>query len=155
MPESGAFAGDYTITITDSKGETADFTMQRPLKITTHIDQLTSNSVAQEIYIEGASAGSILDLYINDGTGLVDLKIDNAIITQVEAPDNANSFNRAVVKFHVNDSSTTSIINLSADSAVLPSGDVSLTTLPFHDVALKVTDLSGIGISTSINISKR
>jgi hypothetical protein len=152
MPESGAFAGDYTIMITDSKGETADFTIQRPLKVTTNIDQLISNSVTQELYIEGAPAGSILDLYINDGAGLVDLKIDNAIITQVEAPDNANSFNRAVVKLDVNGSSTTRIINISADSAVLPAGDVSLTTLPFHDLALTVTDLSGIGISTSINI---
>jgi hypothetical protein len=152
MPESGAFAGDYTITITDSNGETADFTIQRPLKVTTNIDQLISNSVTQEMYIEGAPAGSILDLHINDGAGLVDLKIDNAIITQVEAPDNANSFNRAVVKLHVNDASTTSIINIDADSAVLPAGDVSLTTLPFHDVALTVTDLSGIGISTNIDI---
>ena len=153
MPESGAFAGDYTITITDSNGETADFTIQRPLKVTTNIDQLTSSSVTQELYIEGAPAGSILDLHINDGAGLIDLKIDNAITTQVEAPDNANSFNRAVVKIHVNDSSTTSIINIGADSTVLPAGNVSLTTLPFHDVALTVTDLSGIGISTNIDIN--
>jgi hypothetical protein len=153
MPESGAFAGDYTITITDSNGETADFTIQRPLKVTTNIDQLISNSVTQEMYIEGAPAGSILDLHINDGTGLVEFKMDNTIITQVVAPDNADSFNRAVVQLDVNDASTTSMINLSADSAVLPAGDVSLTTLPFHNVALTVTDLSGIGISTSIDIN--
>jgi hypothetical protein len=152
MPDSGAFAGDYTIMISDSKGETANFTIQRPLKVTTNINQLISNSVTQEMYIEGAPTGSVLDLYINDGTGLVDLKIDNAIITQVEAPDNANSFNRAVVQLDVNDASTASIINISADSAVLPEGDVSLTTLPFHDLALTITDLSGIGIGTSINI---
>ncbi|MGK0249420.1 MAG: hypothetical protein ACI910_002162, partial [Oleispira sp.] len=152
MPESGAFAGDYTITITDSNGETAEFTIQRPLKVTTNIDQLISNSVTQEMYIEGAPVGSILDLHINNGAGLVNLKIDNVIITQVEAPDNANSFNRAVVKLDVNDSSTTSIINISADTAVLPAGDVSLTTLPFHDLALTVTDLSGIGLSTTIKI---
>ncbi|MFT7683942.1 MAG: hypothetical protein ACI935_003465, partial [Moritella dasanensis] len=152
MPKSGAFAGDYTITITDSNGETADFTIQRPLRVTTNIDQLISNSVTQEMYIEGAPTGSILDLHINDGVGLVDLKIDNAIITQVEAPNNANSFNRAVVTLDVNDASTTRIINISADSAVLPAGSVSLTLLPFHDLALTVTDLSGIGISTGINI---
>jgi hypothetical protein len=152
MPDSGAFAGDYTIMISDSNGETANFTVQRPLKVTTNINQLISNSVTQEMYIEGAPAGSVLDLYINNGTGLVDLKIDNAIITQVEAPDNANSFNRAVVQLDVNDASTASIINISADSAVLPAGDVSLTILPFHDLALTITDLSGIGISTSIII---
>jgi hypothetical protein len=152
MPESGAFAGDYTITITDSNGETANFTIQRPLRVATNIDQLISNSVTQEMYIEGAPAGSILDLHINDGVGLVDLRSDSAIITQVEAPDNANSFNRAVVKLNVNDASTTRIINISADSAVLTAGDVSLTLLPFNDLALTVTDPSGIGISTSINI---
>jgi hypothetical protein len=152
MPESGAFAGDYTITITDSNGETADFTIQRPLKVTANIDQLISNSVTQEMYIEGAPAGSILDLYINNDAGLVDLKINNTIITQVEAPDNANSFNRAVVQLDVNDFSATRIINISSDSAVLPAGEVNLTLLPFHDLALTVTDLSGIGISTGINI---
>jgi hypothetical protein len=108
--------------------------------------------VTQEMYIEGAPAGSILDLYINNDAGLVDLKINNTIITQVEAPDNANSFNRAVVQLDVNDFSATRIINISSDSAVLPAGEVNLTLLPFHDLALTVTDLSGIGISTGINI---
>jgi hypothetical protein len=152
-PESGAFAGDYTITITDGKGENSSFVVQRPLKVTANVNQLISTSTLQELYIEGASVGSVLDLHINQGDSLFDLKIDDAIITQVVAPDNANSFNRAVVNLDVNSSSQSSAINISADSASLPAGSVDLVTLPFHEVALTVNDSSGNGVSSSIIIN--
>lgn len=153
MPESGAFAGDYTITITDGNGESANFIIQRPLRVTTNINQLIAASTTQEMYIEGAPASSILDLHITQGAGLVNLKIDNAIITQVAAPDDANSYNRAVVTLDINDSSQINSINISADSSTLPAGTVSLTTLPFHDVELTVNNASGEGISASIAIN--
>ncbi|MFT4906723.1 MAG: hypothetical protein ACI978_000796 [Oleispira sp.] len=152
MPTSGAFAGDYTITITDGNGESADFIIQRPLKVSTNINQLISASITQEMYIDGAPAGSVLDLHLNQGTGLLDFKIDNSLVTQIVAPDDANNFNRAVVTLDINDASEVSVINISADSALLPAGSASLSTLPFHNVELTVTDLSGRGINTSINI---
>ncbi len=152
MPASGAFAGDYTITITDGNGESANFIIQRPLKISTNINQLISASMTQEMYIDGAPAGSVLDLHLNQGTGLLDFKIDNSLVTQVVAPDDASHFNRAVVTLDINDASEVSVINISADSALLPAGSASLSTLPFHNVELTVTDLSGRGINTSINI---
>jgi len=152
MPENGAFAGDYTITITDDKGESADFIIQRPLRVTTNINQLIAASTTQEMYIEGAPAGSILDLHITQGTGLLDLQINNATVTQVVAPDDVNSFNRAVVNIAVNNASAVNAINISADSATLPVGSISLTTLPFHNVELTVNNSSGEGISTNIAI---
>ena len=152
MPTSGAFAGDYSITITDSKGESADFIITRPLRVTSNINQLIASSATQEMYIEGAPAGSTLDLHINQGAGLLDLKINNTVATQAVAPDDASSFNRAVVNLDVTNASEINTINISADSVILPAGSISLTTLPFHDVALTVTDLSGNGISTTINI---
>ena len=152
MPESGAFAGDYTITITDGKGETADFIIQRPLKVTANISELTSLSTLQEIYIEGAPAGSILGLHITQGAALVDLLINDSIITQIEAPDDADSFNRAIVKLGINDASQLASISISADSATLPAGDVSLTTVPFHNVELAVNGSSGGDMSASIDI---
>jgi hypothetical protein len=152
MPESGAFAGDYTITITDGNGESADFIIQRPLRVTTNINELIAASTTQEMYIEGAPAGSVLDLHITQGTGLLDLQINNSTVTQVVAPNNANAFNRAVVSLAVNNASAVSTINISADSAILPAGSVGLTTLPFHDVELTVNDSAGNGISTRIDI---
>ncbi|MEH6450788.1 MAG: cadherin-like domain-containing protein [Oleispira sp.] len=153
MPESGAFAGDYTITITDGNSESADFIIQRPLRVTTNINELIAASTTQEMYIEGAPASSVLDLHITQGVGLLDLQINNATVTQVVAPDDANNFNRAVVSLDVHNSSAISTINISADSAILPAGSASLTTLPFHDVELTVNNSSGEGISASITIN--
>jgi hypothetical protein len=153
MPESGAFAGDYTITITDGNGESADFIIQRPLRVTTNINELIAASTTQEMYIEGAPASSILDLHITQGTGLLDFQISNTTVTQVAAPDDANNFNRAVVSLDVHNSSAISAINISVDSAILPVGSASLTTLPFHDVELTVNNSSGEGISASIAIN--
>ncbi|MBQ0732569.1 MAG: hypothetical protein KBT75_17840, partial [Oleispira antarctica] len=152
MPESGAFAGNYTITITDGKGNSADFMIQRSLTVSANIHELIANSSNQKIYIEGAPAGSILDLHINQGAGIVDLKIDHVNTTQVVAPNDASRFNRAVVNISVNNVSDIHPINISADSVILPAGSINLTTLPFHDVALTVTDSFGKGVSTSINI---
>jgi len=152
MPENGAFAGDYTITITDEKGESANFIVQRPLKVTANISELTSMSTQQEIYIEGAPAGSILDLHINQGAGLLDLMINDAIITQVEAPDDVNNFNRAVVKLVVNDATQIASISISADSTTLSAGNVSLTTLPFHNIELTVNGSSSENVSANIDI---
>ncbi|CCK77077.1 Protease-associated PA [Oleispira antarctica RB-8] len=152
MPESGAFAGNYTITITDGKGNSADFMIQRSLTVSANIHELIANSCNQKIYIEGAPAGSILDLHINQGAGIVDLKIDHVNTTQVVAPNDASRFNRAVVNISVNNVSDIHPINISADSVILPAGSINLTTLPFHDVALTVTDSFGKGVSTSINI---
>ena len=153
MPASGAFAGRYTITVTDSLGNNADFIIQRALRISANTTDLIENSTMQAIFIEGAPADSLLDLHINQGQGLLDLKVNNIIATQVTAPDDATHFNRAVVQLEIKDASSISSINISADSASLPEGNIDLTTLPFHDVDILVTDSSTVGISATLSIN--
>jgi hypothetical protein len=153
MPASGAFAGRYSITVTDSLGNSADFIIQRALRVSANITELIEDSTRQEILIEGAPADSLLDLTINQGQGLLDLKVNNVIATQVTTPDDAMHFNRAVVQLEVTDASNISAINISADSPSLPAGSVDLTTLPFHDVVTTVTNASGMGISATISIN--
>lgn len=153
MPESGAFAGNYTIAITDSNGETADFIIQRPLKLSANTHQLTSSSIDQQLYIEGAPAGTVLDLYINEGNQVLDLQVNNTNINQVIAPDDAANFNRAQVSLNVNDSTTLQTMNVSADTATLPEGDITLTTLPFHPVQITVKDSSGSALLATTQIN--
>lgn len=153
MPATGAFAGRYSITVTDSLGNSADFIIQRALRVSANITELIESSTRQEIFIEGAPADSLLDLHINQGQGLLDLKVNNVIATQVTTPDDAIHFNRAVVQLELKDASDISAINISTDSPSLPAGNVDLTTLPFHDVAITVTDSSGIGIAATISIN--
>ena len=153
MPATGAFAGRYNITVTDSLGNSADFIIQRALRVSANITGLIENSSKQEIFIEGAPADSLLDLHINQGQGLLDLKVNNVIATQVTTPNDAIHFNRAVVQLELKDASDIRAINISADSPSLPAGNVDLTTLPFHDVAITVTNASGIGTSATIHIN--
>lgn len=153
MPATGAFAGRYNITVTDSLGNSADFIIQRALRVSANITELIENSSKQEIFIEGAPADSLLDLHINQGQGLLDLKVNNVIATQVTTPNDAIHFNRAVVQLELKDASDIRAINISADSPSLPAGNIDLTTLPFHDVAITVTNASGIGTSATIHIN--
>ena len=78
------------------------------------------------------------------------MQVNNVNISQVITPDNATNFNRTTISLVVNDVTENKAINISADSVVLPTGSIDLTSLAFHNLALKIHDLS---TSANININ--
>ena len=146
MPASGAFAGDYTITVTDSNGESASFTISRPLRLTATISDLIAASSVQQIFVEGAPSGTVIDLHENDGDSLIELQVSNSTITQVTAPDDAANFNRAIIDLVISEPVNATAANISADSAGIAAGDIDLTVLPTQQINLRIEDSSNQAI---------
>ena len=153
MPTDGAFAGRYEINVTDSNGEAANFTLERPLRLFSNINQLVSSSEQQELYIEGAPSGSIIDLHISQANNDLSLQQNNQIISQIESPDNASQFNRATVQLMLLESTTASVATLSADAVNLPLGSHSLELIPLKSVSFSIIDnaLSPVPANILIN----
>lgn len=152
MPTEGAFAGSYEVTVSDSNGETASFTLERPLRLSSNINQLVSSSELQELFIEGAPAGSIIDLHVSQVDNDLTLQVNDQIITQVTSSDNAELFNRAAVQLKLLDISETSNATISAEGLGLPLGSHTVQLLPLNTLALNITDSALMAVTANIMI---
>ena len=152
MPNSGAFAGSYEVVVTDDNGESASFTLQRPLRLTTNINQLISTSNQQKLFIEGAPANSTLDLYLTQENNELSLQKDGLEITQLNSADDSATFNRTVVELNVTSSPLASIATLAADGVNLPRGELEVQLLPMHAVSINISNSNGTGIQADIDI---
>ena len=152
MPNSGAFAGSYEVVVTDDNGESASFTLQRPLRLTTNINQLISTSNQQKLFIEGAPANSTLDLYLTQENNELSLQKDGLEITQLNSADDSATFNRTVVELNVTSSSLASIATLAADGVNLPRSELEVQLLPMHAVSINISNSNGTGIQADIDI---
>ncbi len=153
MPTSGAFAGYYQVNVSDSSGETARFTLKRPLRLATNIDQLIPSSDQQQLYIEGAPAGSIIDVYVTPSNNGLTLRQNNQIINQVESPDNSSQFNRASIQLKVDQITSISLSTLSADAVNLPLASHSIELIPLKSISLNITDSALNPITADILIN--
>ena len=102
MPEAGAFAGQYTLSITDtSNSETIVVTLIRPIRVVWSASDLLSGDNSQEIIIEGGEVGSQYSLAQLQDTLLTFKDAENVIQTQFTASDDQDSFNGATVTVNV------------------------------------------------------
>lgn len=153
MPTEGAFAGSYEVTVSDSSGETARFTLQRPLRLSSNISQLISNSKLQELFIEGAPAGKMIDLHIAQVNNNLILQLNDETITQVTSPDNAELFNRATVQLHLLDISENNNAIIRADGIGLPIASHTLELIPLKTLTLNITDSTMMAVTARIVIN--
>ena len=102
MPEAGAFAGQYTLSITDtSNSETIVVTLIRPIRVVWSASDLLSGDNSQDIIIEGGEVGSQYSLAQLQDTLLTFKDAENVIQTQFTASDDQDSFNGATVTVNV------------------------------------------------------
>ena len=102
MPDTGSFAGQYTLSITDtSNSETIVVTLIRPIRLVWSASDLLSGDNSQEIVIEGGEVGSQYSLAQLQDTLLTFKDTDGTVQTQFTASDDQDSFNGAKVKIEV------------------------------------------------------
>jgi len=152
MPSNGAFAGSYEVIIVDTNGESASFTLQRPLRLSANIDQLISASSQQQLFIEGAPASSTLDLYLSQENNELSLQKNGVEIIQVTSSDDAANFNRAIVELNVIENPIASLATISADGINLPQGNLEVQLIALHEVSMNVVDSLATGIQADIEI---
>ena len=138
MPDSGAFAGVYTLDVSDGSGNTATFYVERPLRLTASVDPLLQSTDSASLYIEGASAAATISLSATGGISFTDTT--GAALTSIDAPDSTADFNRASVGL-----SLSAILNgtVTATASNIPDSELNLSIVASRTVTITVMDDSG------------
>ncbi|MDQ4427230.1 tandem-95 repeat protein [Thalassolituus sp.] len=138
MPDSGAFAGVYTLDVSDGSGNTATFYVERPLRLTASVDPLLQSTDSASLYIEGASAAATISLSATGGISFTDTT--GAALTSIDAPDSTADFNRASVGL-----SLSAILNgtVTATASNIPDSELNLSIVASRTVTITVRDDSG------------
>ena len=98
LPESGAFAGEYTLVITDQNdGDVITLTMVRPLRLTWSSSAVLNGDTSQTLRIEGATAGTQFSINQSPNSLLTFNNASGQALTSIVADNDAQTFNAAVV----------------------------------------------------------
>ena len=138
MPDSGAFAGVYTLDVSDGSGNTATFYVERPLRLTASVDPLLQSTDSASLYIEGASAAATISLSATGGISFTDTT--GAALTSIDAPDSSADFNRASVGLPLS-----AILSgtVTATASNIPDSELNLSIVASRTVTMTVMDDSG------------
>ncbi|MEE3159919.1 MAG: tandem-95 repeat protein [Pseudomonadota bacterium] len=138
MPDSGAFAGVYTLDVSDGSGNTATFYVERPLRLTASVDPLLQSTDSASLYIEGASAAATISLSATGGISFTDTT--GAALTSIDAPDSSADFNRASVGLPLS-----AILSgtVPATASNIPDSELNLSIVASRTVTITVRDDSG------------
>ena len=138
MPDSGAFAGVYTLDVSDGSGNTATFYVERPLRLTASVDPLLQSTDSALLYIEGASAAATISLSATGGISFTDTT--GAALTSIDAPDSSADFNRASVGLPLS-----AILSgtVTATASNIPDSELNLSIVASRTVTITVMDDSG------------
>jgi hypothetical protein len=136
LPDSGAFAGSYELTIDDGNNTTTPITItiERPLRIKTDTSLVLANTNTASIVFEGASPGDAITLSaseigFSDSTG--------STVSTLTASDDADNFNQASAYI---DASAAGIFNVIASLANAPDVQKSVTVVSDRSLKLSVND---------------
>jgi hypothetical protein len=136
LPDSGAFAGSYELTIDDGNNTTTPITItiERPLRIKTDTSLVLANTNTASIVFEGASPGDAITLSaseigFSDSTG--------STVSTLTASDDADNFNQASAYI---DASAAGIFNVIASLANTPDAQKSVTVVSDRTLQLSVND---------------
>jgi hypothetical protein len=98
LPNSGEFAGDYTLTITDNgDGDVITVMVKRPLRLNWSAKSILNGNTSQVLKIEGGAAGTVYSLVQSGNADLIFLDSNNTSITSATAVDDAGIYNAALI----------------------------------------------------------
>ncbi|MAD43820.1 MAG: hypothetical protein CMI02_12310 [Oceanospirillaceae bacterium] len=141
MPLSGAFAGDYTLSVSDNSGHSATFYLERPLRLNKPVlPLLIVDGSSQTLMIEGAVAASGIGL-ASSNPALTFADASGNTISTVSAADDADNFNATTVTLMTAATADfSSDVTLSATN--VPDTAETLTFSLPKEVQFSVTDIS-------------
>lgn len=98
LPDTGAFAGDYTLTITDNgDGDVITLTVTRPLRLNWSTKALLNGDVSQTLKVEGGASGTVYSIVQSGSADLIFRNESGNSVTTVTAVNDAESFNAALI----------------------------------------------------------
>lgn len=149
MPASGAFAGTYTLTVSDGSGFSATYYIERPLRVATNVTPTLALSASQTITIGGAPAGTLLSLS-SSSAEVAFSDINGMALTSISAPDDAENFNAASAVLTFNSVSGSSQPVITASGSNLPDGELQLALQPGRTLIISVSDQNMQPVTTAV-----
>ncbi|WP_225691772.1 Ig-like domain-containing protein, partial [Thalassolituus sp. ST750PaO-4] len=149
MPTSGAFAGTYTLTVSDGNGFSATYYIERPLRVITNVTPTLALSASQTVTVEGAPAATLLSLS-SSSAEVAFSDANGTTLNTISATDDAANFNAATAVLTFNAVSSSSQPVITASGSNLPDGELELALQPGRTVLISVSDQSMQAISTAV-----
>ncbi|MEQ3761425.1 MAG: Ig-like domain-containing protein [Alcanivorax sp.] len=142
LPDEGAFAGTYTVVVTDGLSTSASFYVERPLRLSTSVTPILEGSDTARLIIEGAPAST--EILLSSDSSLSFSNAEGVTIASVDASDSENNeetaYNPATAVLISNDSTATTI---TASAANIPDSTLDLVYVARRSVTLMIKDESG------------
>lgn len=145
LPESGAFAGTYTVNLTDGLSSSESFYIERPLRLTTSVTPVLEGSSTASLIIEGAPAAT--EILLSSDSSLSFIDNDGTSVASTDATDDNSTFNPATAVLKTNDSTTTTI---TASAAGIPDSTFDVVYVASRTVTLNVLDEAGNPVPNAI-----
>jgi predicted transglutaminase-like cysteine proteinase len=143
MPESGEFAGIYTLTIENSSADSPlNYELVRAPRLNFSATKLLENLSVQTLKIEGGAAGTIYTLS-SDISELI-------ISSNATAASDANSFNAATLSLEVSEIVSSTNVVITADSiyeSAISTG-ISLEPARIHTLTMEDENESPLTVGT-------
>lgn len=151
MPDSGAFAGVYTLTVTDGNGFTASYYFERPLRLVPAVSPLMIHDPAiQTMKIEGAPATTSITLS-SDTASLGFADNQGVALTEISAPDDADNFNAALIYLTLDTTASADFsATITAQASNIPDSVRTLDVQLPRTLTVTVQDTAGSSIDNAI-----
>lgn len=146
MPTAGQFAGQYTLTFTDSNtGSTYNVTLVRSPRLVISASKLLSEQTVQTLTIEGGASGTIYTLSSSE-TQLAFSK-NNTAVTSVTADGNTSSYYAATILLDVNTVVASTAATITVDSVFETVTSSGVTLVPSRTHSISIEDTAGNALS--------
>lgn len=147
IPTTGAFAGEYTLTVSNGTDPDITVTITRPLGVQWSAEALLSGE-NYELTITGGAPNSVFDLTTDPGNALIFTDANGNTITNVTATNSAAEFNPAEV--NVKPTSVLTITDVDAvvvsQSNAYPSRENTISVYPALEHDIRIIDTNGHAI---------
>lgn len=166
LPTAGAFAGEYTLTITDdTDGDVITITVMRLLRLNWSTKALLNEDTSQTLKIEGGAPGTVYNL-VQSGSAVLVFRddTDNSIIVAT-AENDAENYNAAVISLDSLTVASLSNMDVTVQSTyddvveegvqVYPSSPHQFTVINSSDAALENAEATLTGgeiLLTELNV---
>lgn len=140
FPNSGEFAGDYTLTITDNgDGDVITLTLTRSLRLNWSSTSILNGNLEQTLAIEGGAAGTVYSLYQSGFADLIFLNANDVSIISSTADNNPVTFNAAVINLDSVEVTDISSMNVTVQSSYddVVESDVKVYPSSLHTFSVK------------------